>query len=253
MREIDDSAVSHEQLDSLRRIKASRDNRAVKTALQEITIAAAGKGNLLDRAVKAARVRATVGEISDAMEEVFGRYQQRTHCVTGVVAKVFAQNPQTKAEFDGVKVRVAEFAQRNGRPPRLLIAKMGQDGHDRGAKVIASAYSDLGFAVDFSPMFSTPEEIASLAAANNADLIGASSLAAGHKTLLPELTAQLRAIGREDIKVVVGGVIPPHDYDFLYRHDVKAIFCHGTRMLDSASRSLDLIMGIAGMEAGSRH
>jgi len=177
------------------------------------------------------------------LEEVFGRYQQKTHCVTGVVAKVFAQNPLAKAQFDAIKERVAELTRKNGRPPRVLIAKMGQDGHDRGAKVIASAYSDLGFAVDFSPMFSTPEEVAKLAASSNADLIGASSLAAGHKTLLPDLIAQLKAIGREDIKVVAGGVIPPQDYDFLYQHGVKSIFCPGTPMLESASKSLDVIAG----------
>ncbi len=241
VREIDDSAVSHEQIDSLRKIKASRDNAAVKAVLEEIKQAAAGNGNLLAVAVKAARLRATIGEISDAMEEVFGRYQQKTHCVTGVVARVFAQNPAAKAQFDAIHERVAELAKKNGRPPRVLIAKMGQDGHDRGAKVIASAYSDLGFTVDFSPMFSTPEEVAGLAAASNADLIGASSLAAGHKTLLPDLIAQLKAIGREDIKVVAGGVIPPQDYDFLYQHGVKAIFCPGTPMLESAAKSLDVI------------
>jgi len=243
VREIDDNAVSHEQIDSLRKIKASRDNAAVKAVLEELKQAAAGKVNLLAVAVKAARLRATIGEISDSLEEVFGRYQQKTHCVTGVVAKVFAQNPQAKAQFDAIKERVAELARKNGRPPRLLIAKMGQDGHDRGAKVIASAYSDLGFAVDFSPMFSTPKEVARLAASSNADLIGASSLAAGHKTLLPDLIAQLKAIGREDIKVVAGGVIPPQDYEFLYQHGVKSIFCPGTPMLESASKSLDIIAG----------
>ena len=243
VREIDDSAVSREEIDSLRKIKASRDNAAVKAVLEELKQAAAGKVNLLAVAVKAARLRATIGEISDAMEQVFGRYQQKTHCVTGVVAKVFAQNPKAKAQFDAIKERVAELTRKNGRPPRVLIAKMGQDGHDRGAKVIASAYSDLGFAVDFSPMFSTPEEVAKLAASSNADLIGASSLAAGHKTLLPDLIAQLKAIGREDIKVVAGGVIPPQDYDFLYQHGVKSIFCPGTPMLESASKSLDVIAG----------
>ena len=160
-----------------------------------------------------------------------------------MVAKVFARNPQTKAQFDALKERVAELARKNGRPPRVLIAKMGQDGHDRGAKVIASAYSDLGFAVDFSPMFSTPEEVAKLAASSNTDLIGASSLAGGHKTLLPDLIAQLKAIGREDIKVVAGGVIPPQDYDFLYHHGVAAIFCPDTPMLECASKSLDVIAG----------
>ena len=243
VREIDDSAVSHEQIDSLRKVKASRDNPAVNAVLEELKQAAAGKANLLAVAIKAARLRATIGEISDALEAVFGRYQQKTHCVTGVVAKVFARNPQTKAQFDALKERVAELARKNGRPPRVLIAKMGQDGHDRGAKVIASAYSDLGFAVDFSPMFSTPEEVAKLAASSNTDLIGASSLAGGHKTLLPDLIAQLKAIGREDIKVVAGGVIPPQDYDFLYHHGVAAIFCPDTPMLECASKSLDVLAG----------
>lgn len=243
VREIDDSAVSHEQIDSLRKVKASRGNTAVNAVLEELKQAAAGKANLLAVAIKAARLGATIGEISDALEEVFGRYQQKTHCVTGVVAKVFARNPQAKAQFDAIKERVAELARKNGRPPRVLIAKMGQDGHDRGAKVISSAYSDLGFAVDFTPMFSTPEEVAKLAASSNTDLIGASSLAGGHKTLLPDLIAQLKAIGREDIKVVVGGVIPPQDYDFLYQHGVDAIFCPDTPMLESASKSLDVIAG----------
>ncbi|MEI7938012.1 MAG: methylmalonyl-CoA mutase [Verrucomicrobiota bacterium] len=243
VREIDDSAVSHEQIDSLRKVKASRDNPAVNAVLEELKQAAAGKANLLAVAIKAARLRATIGEISDALEAVFGRYQQKTHCVTGVVAKVFARNPQTKAQFDALKERVAELARKNGRPPRVLIAKMGQDGHDRGAKVIASAYSDLGFAVDFSPMFSTPEEVAKLAASSNTDLIGASSLAGGHRTLLPDLIAQLKAIGREDIKVVAGGVIPPQDYDFLYHHGVAAIFCPDTPMLECASKSLDVLAG----------
>jgi len=243
VREIDDSAVSHEQIDSLRKVKASRDNPAVNAVLEELKQAAAGKANLLAVAIKAARLRATIGEISDALEAVFGRYQQKTHCVTGVVAKVFARNPQTKAQFDALKERVAELARKNGRPPRVLIAKMGQDGHDRGAKVIASAYSDLGFAVDFSPMFSTPEEVAKLAASSNTDLIGASSLAGGHKTLLPDLIAQLKAIGREDIKVVAGGVIPPQDYGFLYHHGVAAIFCPDTPMLECASKSLDVLAG----------
>jgi len=243
VREIDDSAVSHEQIDSLRKVKASRDNPAVNAVLEELKQAAAGKANLLAVAIKAARLRATIGEISDALEAVFGRYQQQTHCVTGVVAKVFARNPQTKAQFDALKERVAELARKNGRPPRVLIAKMGQDGHDRGAKVIASAYSDLGFAVDFSPMFSTPEEVAKLAASSNTDLIGASSLAGGHKTLLPDLIAQLKAIGREDIKVVAGGVIPPQDYGFLYHHGVAAIFCPDTPMLECASKSLDVLAG----------
>ena len=243
VREIDDSAVSHEQIDSLRKVKASRDNPAVNAVLEELKQAAAGKANLLAVAIKAARLRATIGEISDALEAVFGRYQQQTHCVTGVVAKVFARNPQTKAQFDALKERVAELARKNGRPPRVLIAKMGQDGHDRGAKVIASAYSDLGFAVDFSPMFSTPEEVAKLAASSNTNLIGASSLAGGHKTLLPDLIAQLKAIGREDIKVVAGGVIPPQDYGFLYHHGVAAIFCPDTPMLECASKSLDVLAG----------
>ncbi len=244
VREIDDSAVSHEQIDSLRKIKASRDNVAVKAVLEELEKAASGKGNLLAIAVKAARVRATIGEISDAMEKVFGRYQQKTHCVTGIVEKVFAQNPKAKEQFDVIKARVSEFTSKKGHAPKVLIAKMGQDGHDRGAKVIASAYSDLGFDVAFSPMFSTPEEIAKLATANNVDLIGASSLAAGHKTLLPDLVLQLKKTGMENIKVVAGGVIPPQDYDFLYKHGVKAIFCPGTPMLECASKSLDIICGI---------
>lgn len=221
--EIDNVMVRNEQIASLERIRAPRDDAAVTAALNALTHAAQHNENLLAAAVNAARVRATLGEISDALEVAFDRYLVPSQCVTGVIA-------QTE-----------QFLADNGRRPRILIAKMGQDGHDRGAKVIASAYSDLGFDVDLSPMFSTPEEIARLAVENDVHVVGASSLAAGHKTLIPELVEALKKWGREDICVVAGGVIPPQDYAFLQERGVAAIYGPGTPMLESVRDVLNLI------------
>ena len=231
--EIDNVKVRNEQIASLQHIRATRDNDAVKAALSALTHAAQQNENLLAAAVNAARVRATLGEISDALEAAFDRYLVPSQCVTGVIAQSYHQSNKSADEFDVIVAQTEQFLAENGRRPRILIAKMGQDGHDRGAKVIASAYSDLGFDVDLSPMFSTPEEIARLAVENDVHVVGASSLAAGHKTLIPELVTALKGWGREDICVVAGGVIPPQDYAFLHEHGVAAIYGPGTPMLDS--------------------
>lgn len=231
--DIDNVKVRNEQIAQLDQIRATRDGAAVQAALDALHQAALHDGNLLDAAIVAARARATLGEISDALEAAFDRYLVPSQCVTGVIAQSYHQSEKEAADFDAILAQTARFYEEHGRRPRILIAKMGQDGHDRGAKVIASAYSDLGFDVDLSPMFSTPDEIARLAVENDVHVIGASSLAAGHKTLIPELIDALKAFGREDICVVAGGVIPPQDYAFLFEHGVAAIYGPGTPMLTS--------------------
>ncbi|CFB71246.1 methylmalonyl-CoA mutase [Yersinia enterocolitica] len=239
--EIDNVKVRNEQIAQLKNIRARRDNAAVQQALAQLRHAAGHNENLLEAAVQAARLRATLGEISDAMETEFDRYLVPSECVTGVIAHSYHQNENDAQEFDQILAQTQHFLEQNGRHPRILIAKMGQDGHDRGAKVIASAYSDLGFDVDLSPMFSTPEEIARLAVENDVHVIGASSLAAGHKTLIPELVEALRQYNRQDICVVAGGVIPPQDYAFLRERGVAAIYGPGTPMLASVRDVLKLI------------
>ncbi|HDL6937466.1 TPA: methylmalonyl-CoA mutase [Yersinia enterocolitica] len=239
--EIDNIKVRNEQIAQLKHIRARRDNAAVQQALAQLRHAAGHNENLLEAAVQAARLRATLGEISDAMETEFDRYLVPSECVTGVIAHSYHQNENDAQEFDQILAQTQRFLEQNGRHPRILIAKMGQDGHDRGAKVIASAYSDLGFDVDLSPMFSTPEEIARLAVENDVHVIGASSLAAGHKTLIPELVEALRQYNRQDICVVAGGVIPPQDYAFLRERGVAAIYGPGTPMLASVRDVLQLI------------
>ncbi|HDL7927306.1 TPA: methylmalonyl-CoA mutase [Yersinia enterocolitica] len=239
--EIDNIKVRNAQIAQLKDIRARRDNAAVQQALAQLRHAAGHNENLLEAAVQAARLRATLGEISDAMETEFDRYLVPSECVTGVIAHSYHQNENDAQEFDQILAQTQHFLEQNGRHPRILIAKMGQDGHDRGAKVIASAYSDLGFDVDLSPMFSTPEEIARLAVENDVHVIGASSLAAGHKTLIPELVEALRQYNRQDICVVAGGVIPPQDYAFLRERGVAAIYGPGTPMLASVRDVLQLI------------
>ncbi len=228
--DIDNVKVRNEQIAQLNQIRATRDGAAVQAALNALHQAALHDGNLLDAAIVAARARATLGEISDALEAAFDRYLVPSQCVTGVIAQSYHQSEKEAADFDAILAQTALFYEEHGRRPRILIAKMG---HDRGAKVIASAYSDLGFDVDLSPMFSTPDEIARLAVENDVHVIGASSLAAGHKTLIPELIDALKAFGREDICVVAGGVIPPQDYAFLFERGVAAIYGPGTPMLTS--------------------
>lgn len=231
--EIDNVKVRNEQIAALEQIRATRDSAAVHDALAALTHAAQHNENLLAAAIHAARLRATLGEISSALEAAFDRYLVPSQCVTGVITQSYQQDSETAVEFDAIITQTQHFLAEHGRRPRILIAKMGQDGHDRGAKVIASAYSDVGFDVDLSPMFSTPQEIARLAVENDVHVVGASSLAAGHKTLIPELINELRKYGREDICVIAGGVIPPQDYDFLRERGVAAIYGPGTPMLES--------------------
>ena len=239
--EIDNQAVREEQIASLQKIKETRDSRKVEDALENIRVVAKEGGNLLAAAIEVARARATLGEISDAMETVFGRYLVQSQCVAGVISRVYQASENGAREFDEVKQLVDVYANNEGRRPRILIAKMGQDGHDRGAKVIASAYSDFGFDVDFSPMFSTPEEIAKIAIENDVHFVGASSLAAGHKTLVPKLIEKLHEYGRGDIKVIVGGVIPPHDYQYLLEHGVAKIYGPGTQMIKCVREAMEIL------------
>ncbi len=231
------AAVRDEQIARLKEIRAKRDNDAVKKALDAITKGAESGGNLLELSISAVRARATVGEISDAMEKVFGRYVATTQCISGIYAAEFGDSEIIKS----IRKRTDAFKEKEGRRPRILVTKMGQDGHDRGIKVIATAYADLGFDVDISPMFQTPEEAAKMAVENDVHVVGSSSLAAGHKTLVPQLIEALKKEGGDDILVVVGGVIPPGDYDFLYNAGVVGIFGPGTRVTDSANQVLNAL------------
>ncbi len=231
------AAIRDEQVARLKEIKSSRDNAAVEKALADLTKAAETDGNLLDAALVAVRLRATVGEVSDAMEKVFGRYVATTQCISGAYASEFGDSDV----ISSLRKRTDEFAEKEGRRPRILVTKMGQDGHDRGIKVIASAYADIGFDVDISPMFQTPEEAAKMAIENDVHIVGASSLAAGHKTLVPGLIEELKKQGGGDILVVAGGVIPPGDYDMLYDAGVSGIFGPGTSIPDSANQVLNAL------------
>jgi len=230
-------AVREDQIQRLKEIKAARDDAAVKKALGAITSAAESDGNLLKACIPAVRARATIGEISDAMEKVFGRFVATTQCISGVYAAEFGDSEI----FSSVRKRTDNFLEKEGRRPRILVTKMGQDGHDRGIKVIATAFADLGFDVDISPMFQTPEEAAKMAVENDVHVVGASSLAAGHKTLIPQLIENLKKEGGDDIKVVVGGVIPPADYKFLYNAGVVGVFGPGTVITDSANKVLNVL------------
>jgi len=232
------SSVRDEQVARLKEIKATRDSGVVEKTLADLTAAAQNGGNLLEAALPAVRARATVGEISDAMESVFGRFVATTRCISGVYSSEFSGNDDI---IQALKKRTATFLEKQGRRPRLLVSKMGQDGHDRGFKVVASAYADFGFDVDISPMFQTPEEAAKMAIENDVHVVGASSLAAGHKSLIPSLIEELEKIGSKDIIVVAGGVIPPGDYDFLFEAGVKAVFGPGTPITDSADRTMTLL------------
>jgi len=232
------ASVRDEQIARINAIKASRNSQAVAKALADLTAAAEGDGNLLAAALPAMRARATVGEVSEAMEKVFGRFVATTRCISGAYSSEYQEESTVIAEIRG---RTARFLEKQGRRPRLLVTKMGQDGHDRGFKVIASAYADLGFDVDISPMFQTPEEAAKMAIENDVHVVGASSLAAGHKSLIPALIAELARMGGGEIIVVAGGVIPPGDYEFLYQAGVQAIFGPGTPIPVSAGKTLALL------------
>ena len=240
--EIDNEQVRDAQLARLATIRESRDDSRVSEALSALTAAAeSGQGNLLSLAIEATRARATVGEISDALEQVYGRFVANAQTVSGVYGAAYADD----AEWEGIAMDIDAFVEKHGRRPRMLVAKMGQDGHDRGAKVVATAFADVGFDVDLSPMFSTPEEVARQAIENDAHVVGASSLAAGHKTLVPQLIDALREQGADDVIVIAGGVIPQQDYAFLEERGVTLIFGPGTPIPDAARKVLDAINAIS--------
>lgn len=241
--EVDNAAVRDSQIARLNRIKASRDQAAVQKALAALTEAArSGSGNLLALAVEAARLRATLGEISDALELVYGRYKATIRAISGV----YSNEIRMDETFKQAREAVETFAKEEGRRPRILIAKMGQDGHDRGAKVIATSFADLGFDVDIGPLFQTPAETARQAVENDVHVVGASSLAAGHKTLVPKLIEELGKLGRPDILVVAGGVIPQQDYDFLFKSGVAGIFGPGTVIAQAALDILERLKNEVG-------
>ena len=236
--DVDNVKVRDAQIARLQEIKAKRDNAAVAAALAALTSAAeSGQGNLLELSIQAIRLRATVGEVSDALEKVFGRHRADTQKVTGVYAAAY----DSAEGWDKLKAEIAEFAEAQGRRPRVMIAKLGQDGHDRGAKVVATAFADLGYDVDMGPLFQTPEECARQAIENDVHAVGVSTLAAGHKTLVPAIIAELRKQGADDIVVFVGGVVPRQDYDFLYEAGVKGVYGPGTPIPASAKDVLEQI------------
>jgi methylmalonyl-CoA mutase len=238
VRDIDNSSVRAAQIERLNRLRADRNSASCNERLAALTESAkTGKGNLLTLAVEAARERATVGEISDALEEVWGRHRAQTRSISGVYNSAY----EGDEGFMKIKQKVEDFAEQQGRRPRMLVVKMGQDGHDRGAKVIATAFADLGFDVDVGPMFQTPEEAARQAIENDVHVVGVSSQAAGHKTLVPQMIESLKSQGAGEIIVVCGGVIPPKDYDELTAIGVAAIFGPGTNIPEAAEKVLDLI------------
>ena len=238
VRDIDNQQVREAQVARLAHVRGNRDQAATDAALAALTEAAnSGDGNLLALAVEAARARATVGEISDAMEAAFGRHQAEVKTLAGVYGAAY----EGDEDFAAIQRDVEKFADDEGRRPRMLVVKMGQDGHDRGAKVIATAFADIGFDVDVGPLFQTPEEAAADAIDNDVHIIGVSSQAAGHKTLAPALVQALKDQGAEDILVICGGVIPAQDYEFLYGAGVKAIFGPGTNIPEAARNIMSLI------------
>ena len=237
--EVDNQTVRNQQIERLTQIKATRDTAKVKAALARLTAAAkSGEENLLALAVDAARERATLGEISDALEAEFGRYKAQIKSFSGVYSKEIKDD----ASFNKAKAMADQFAEEEGRRPRIMIAKMGQDGHDRGAKVVATGYADVGFDVDIGPLFQTPEEAAKQAVENDVHILGVSSLAAGHKTLVPQVIEALKNYGREDIMVIVGGVIPKQDYQYLFDAGAVAVFGPGTKISDAAIRILEILI-----------
>jgi len=236
--DIDNSAVRLSQIERLKKLREIRDEASCQSALKAIEQAAAsGTGNLLELAVNAAKARASLGEISLAMEKTFGRHQAVIRSISGVYSSEFGG----KDEIGNVRKMTDDFANEEGRRPRIMIAKMGQDGHDRGAKVVATAYADMGFDVDIGALFQTPEETAAQAVENDVHVVAMSSLAAGHKTLLPQLVKALKDQGRDDILVVCGGVIPAQDYDFLLANGASAIFGPGTIITESAKKLMKLL------------
>lgn len=237
--EVDNQTVRRQQIERLNQIKETRDNAKVKEALERLTEAAqTGNANLLELAVEAARHRATLGEISSALESVFGRYKAEIRSFSGVYSKEINNDES----FEKAKRLADEFAKKEGRRPRIMIAKMGQDGHDRGAKVVATGYADVGFDVDIGPLFQTPQEAAKQAVENDVHILGVSSLAAGHKTLVPQVIEELKKYGREDIMVIVGGVIPPQDYQYLFDAGAVAVFGPGTKISEAAIKILEVLI-----------
>ena len=243
--EVDNTAVRKQQEESLKQVRSTRDEAACQAALKAITECVRdfkegrkSENNLLDLAVKAAQLRCTLGEISDACEEIVGRYKAVIRTISGV----YSSESKNDKEFEEAKRLTDEFAEKEGRRPRIFVAKMGQDGHDRGAKVVATGYADCGFDVDMGPLFQTPEEAARMAVENDVHIVGASSLAAGHKTLIPQLIEELKKMGREDIMVTAGGVIPAQDYDFLYKAGVACIFGPGTPIPYSAIQMMKILL-----------
>ena len=235
---VDNTAVRESQVKRLQELRANRDNAAVEKALAAITeCVRTGEGNLLALAVEAAKVRASLGEISDACEKIVGRYKAVIRLNSGV----YSAEVKSDSAFEQAKQMCAEFAKKEGRQPRIMIAKLGQDGHDRGAKVVATGYADIGFDVDMGPLFQTPEEAAKQAVENDVHVVGVSSLAAGHLTLVPQIIAELKKLGREDIVVVVGGVIPAQDYDQLYKDGAAAIFGPGTPVATAAIKIMEIL------------
>ncbi len=236
---VDNQAVRTQQIEGLEKVKASRNEKAVQEALSNLTVAATNDDqNLLALAVEAARLRATLGEISDALEKEFGRFKAEIKSFTGVYAKEIKNDDS----FNKARELANQYAELEGRRPRIMIAKMGQDGHDRGAKVVATSYADVGFDVDIGPLFQTPTEAAKQAVENDVHIVGVSSLAGGHKTLVPQVVEELKKYGREDIMVIVGGVIPPDDYDFLFEAGAVAIFGPGTKISDAAITILEILI-----------
>jgi methylmalonyl-CoA mutase len=237
--EVDNTAVRESQIRRLQKLKSERDNGAVQEALKKIEDASeSGKGNLLELAIDAAQKRASLGEISDAMEKSFGRYKADIKAISGV----YSSESKGDESFKKACELADEFEKLEGRRPRIMVAKMGQDGHDRGAKVVSTGFADIGFDVDIGPLFQTPEEAAKQAVENDVHIMGVSSLAAGHKTLVPKVINELKNLGREDIMVIVGGVIPPQDYDFLYKSGVLAVFGPGSVISDAGIKLLELLI-----------
>ena len=237
--EVDNTAVRKAQIERLAKLRAERNNDDVQAALDALTkCAESGQGNLLELSIDAARKRASLGEISYALEKVYGRYKAKINLITNV----YSTQTKNSELFKKAQALTDEFAKLEGRRPRIMVAKMGQDGHDRGAKVVATGYADLGFDVDMGPLFQTPAEAAKQAVENDVHILGVSSLAAGHKTLVPQVIEELKKLGREDIMVVVGGVIPPQDYDFLFKSGAAAIFGPGTVISVSAIKMMELLL-----------
>jgi methylmalonyl-CoA mutase len=238
--EVDNTAVRLSQIKRLKEVKSKRDESEVTKCLGALTkCAETGKGNLLELSINAAKTRATLGEISFSLEKVWGRFKAMTRTISGVYNTEYGSDKDDKVII--ARKMTDDFAKKEGRRPRIMVAKMGQDGHDRGAKVVATAYADMGFDVDMGPLFQTPEETAKQAVENDVHVIGMSSLAGGHKTLLPQLVAELKKLGREDIIVICGGVIPAQDYDYLYENGAAAIFGPGTKIPDAAIKIMEEI------------